>query len=187
MQGQPLDSIFLVTNGVVELINNKGMVCRTFANGSFFGEKCAFFHNSLSRVSFRAKTDVELFTISRDCILSLLNTYDDFARSFVDACKKREEHRENKKDGSSKFTSFKKQNDMMFRPCTPPSGMGRAWNQSTNQNSYFKFEAIYNDQDESLEGLIGGVKSAISDQIKDVMDEISDLKSELSAIKLSQI
>ena len=92
--------MFCVSSGVIELINNRGMVCKSFCVGSFFGEKCAYYKDYLSKVTFRARGDVEVFVINRDDLVTLLNTYDEFALSFVDACKKREEHRATKADGS---------------------------------------------------------------------------------------
>ena len=53
IEGQILDTLFMVASGAVEVINNRGMVCRTYGVGSFFGEKCAFYSHYLSTVSYR--------------------------------------------------------------------------------------------------------------------------------------
>ena len=57
IEGQLQDRLYLITHGVADLINNKGMVCRSYAMGSFFGEKCAFFSGYLSKVSPEMATE----------------------------------------------------------------------------------------------------------------------------------
>ena len=76
--GQLIDELIVITSGSVELVNDRGMVCRTFNFGSFFGEKCAFYKDQVSAVSYRARTDVEMLVLPRPVLLALLNAYDEF-------------------------------------------------------------------------------------------------------------
>jgi len=147
VQGQLIEEIFIVTAGTVGLVNNRGMVCRNYTKGSFFGEKCAFFANMLSNVSYRASTEVEVMCMPRDRLLKLLNNYDDFAEEFIQACEKREDHKVDKLDGASKFTSFNKNSAIMFRPITPPPGLN--WEDERgmldNPKRKFTFDEVYGD------------------------------------------
>ena len=127
VQGQVMDRFYIVTTGLVEVINNRGMICRSIGVGCFFNEKCVFFENEPSAVSYRSKGDVEVLTIHRDDLLHILDSYPIFTSEFVFACKKREELKQEKMDGASKYTVFKNKNsEIMFRPATPPPGVD--WN-----------------------------------------------------------
>ena len=61
VQGQLIEELVVVASGTVELINNRGMVCRTYTKGSFFGEKV-----SVSRSRQGYKTCIEATTILTD-------------------------------------------------------------------------------------------------------------------------
>ncbi|GMI15123.1 hypothetical protein TrVE_jg12093 [Triparma verrucosa] len=123
IEGQVLHHIFLVASGAVEVINNKGLVSRTYGVGSFFGEKCAFHSHYLSTVSYRAKVDLEVLTIDRNAFVDLLNTYDAFAETFVMICQKREDHKKGLVAGQSKKTDkLQRQAEAQVRPVTPPPG-----------------------------------------------------------------
>ncbi|GMH67617.1 hypothetical protein TrRE_jg12680 [Triparma retinervis] len=104
IEGQVLDHIFLVASGAVEVINNKGLVSRTYGVGSFFGEKCAFHSHYLSTVSYRAKVDLEVLTIERNDFVDLLNTYEAFGETFMMICQKREDHKKGDVQGGTRMT-----------------------------------------------------------------------------------
>ena len=116
IEGQVLHNIFLVASGAVEVINSKGLVSRTYGIGSFFGEKCAFHAHYLSSVSYRAKVELEVLTIDRNSFVDLLNTYEEFASTFVMICEKREDVSSNKFRSSelrSLFTSLFANSDII--------------------------------------------------------------------------
>ena len=72
---------------------------------------------------------------------------------FVSSCKKREEHKLDKMDGASKFTSFKKDSEIMFRPVTPPPGL--VWMNDDMQKREGKkqaFEELYGDKTNMFSG-----------------------------------
>jgi len=124
IEGQVLNHIFLVASGAVEVINNKGLVSRTYGVGSFFGEKCAFHSHYLSTVSYRAKVDSEVLTIERNEFVDLLNTYEAFGETFMMICQKREDHKKGHlKNGQTRMTGkLSKNAASMVRPVTPPPG-----------------------------------------------------------------
>ena len=131
-------------------------------------------------MSFRAKTDVELLTIEREVLLNLLNTYDQFALMFIDACKKREVQKIQKADGGTKFTSFKKNSEIMFRPCTPPSGVND-WKKNDALENKWDFQKVFCEKDESMAGIIKELSNLLGGQIKELKEELQMVKMELRA------
>jgi len=187
IEGQILDTIFMVASGAVEVINNRGIVCRTYGVGSFFGEKCAFYSNYLSTVSlsYRAKVDCELLSINRNDFVELLNTYSDFADQFVMICQKREDHKQlyKKSGGSGKM---QKHAESMVRPCTPP--VGKTWGDSRGQNpaskkkksSSLEGNNIGVFDDGSVSGLLEKLQFNISEQLCDIQDHLEALEERMA-------
>jgi len=201
IEGQVLNHMFLVASGAVEVINNKGLVVRTYGVGSFFGEKCAFHAHYLSAVSYRAKVDLEVLTIERAVFVDILNTYEEFAETFVMICQKREEHKKGG-DGSSKMTSkLAKSAESMVRPVTPPPGT--TWkkpiNGSVHENQHRETSFYSKDdekrrsrsgphvseffEDNSVPALLDKLQYNLTMQIDEVMDHLEDVEDRLDEME----
>jgi CRP-like cAMP-binding protein len=176
IEGQVLDHIFLVASGAVEVINNKGLVSRTYGVGSFFGEKCAFHSHYLSTVSYRAKVDLEFLTIERNDFVDLLNTYEAFGETFMMICQKREDHKKGDVQGGTRMTGkLSKNAASMVRPVTPPPGTTwRPVNVGSDKSVFDKCKTDATGKEGGAVGLQVGIDSSHSkSRIHDVFEDES--------------
>lgn len=69
--GDQATSYYIITDGVVEAINEKGTVIREMTSGDAFGEQ-ALYTNSTRQATVRAKTPVSVMVIARDSLKEIL-------------------------------------------------------------------------------------------------------------------
>ena len=206
IEGQVLNDIFLVASGAIEVINNRGLVSRTYGVGSFFGEKCAFHTHYLSTVSYRAKVDLEVLTIERNDFVDLLNTYEAFGETFMMICAKREDHKKGHlQKGQTRMTGkLSKNAASMVRPVTPPPGT--TWKKITSKKSQSVYEKVKEDtatargadiplqksrttdvfDDVSLPALLDKMQYNIGSQLDDIQDHLDHLEDRLEMLEIDQ-
>lgn len=69
--GDQATSYYIITDGVVEAINEKGVIIREMTSGAAFGEQ-ALYTNSTRLATVRAKTSVSVMVIARDSLKEIL-------------------------------------------------------------------------------------------------------------------
>merc|ERR1711998_454174 len=121
---QVIESIRIIKEGVVSVIDAYGLVVKTFEfGGSFFAENCIDKPNCRSDLSYRAFSDVEIFSIHRDQFLRVLDAYPRFKKSFRALCKERSMHDRQVSLQRKDSMIAVKQVGMKERPSTPPPGV----------------------------------------------------------------
>ena len=207
IEGQVLNHIFLVASGAVEVINNKGLVSRTYGVGSFFGEKCAFHSHYLSTVSYRAKVDLEVLTIERNDFVDLLNTYEAFGETFMMICQKREDHKKGDTQGGTRMTGkLSKNAASMVRPVTPPPGtkwkplnVSKSVFEKCTTDATIRVDKVSNAgvaeltgtksrihdvfEDESLPALLDKLQYNLGSQLDDIQDHLDHLEDRLEDLE----
>jgi len=76
---------------------------------------------------------------------------------------------------------------MMFRPCSPPTGMRGGWKKNQKVTNNWRFQSIYKDKTDTVEGMLSEIKGIMKDNVAELKEEIAELKEEMRASKLAGI